>query len=75
MGVIVNKEQEKDDVLTRRINADLRTRAKESADVDGVDLVEDAEYLKNTNKTGRFAWVWVALIVLAILSLVLIIFL
>lgn len=75
MGVIVNKEQEKDDVLTRRINADLRTRAKESADVDGVDLVEDAEYLKNTNKTGRFAWVWVALIVLAILSLILIIFL
>ena len=75
MGVIVNKEQETDDVLTRRINADLRTRAKESADVDGVDLVEDAEYLKNTNKTGRFAWVWVALIVLAILSLVLIIFL
>ncbi len=75
MGVIVNKKQETDDVLTRRINADLRTRAKESADVDGVDLVEDAEYLKNTNKTGRFAWVWVALIVLAILSLVLIIFL
>ena len=75
MGVIVNKEQEKDDVLTRRINADLRTRAKESADADGVDLVEDAEYLKNTNKTGRFAWVWVILIVLAILSLVLIIFL
>ena len=75
MGVIVNKEQEKDDVLTRRINADLRARAKEGADVDGVDLVEDAEYLKNTNKTGRFAWVWVILIVLAILSLVLIIFL
>lgn len=75
MGVIVNKEQEEDDVLTRRINADLRTRAKESADVDGVDLVEDAEYLKNMNKTGRFAWVWVVLIVLAILSLVLIIFL
>lgn len=75
MGVIVNKEQEKDDVLTRRINADLRTRAKESADVDGVDLVEDAEYLKNMNKTGCFAWVWVVLIVLAILSLVLIIFL
>lgn len=75
MGVIVNKEQETDDVLTRRINADLRTRAKENADVDGVDLVEDAEYLKNTNKTGRFAWVWVVLIVLAILSLVSIIFL
>ena len=75
MGVIVNKEQEKDDVLTRRINADLRTKAKECADVDGIDLAEDAEYLKNTNKTGRFAWVWVVLIVLAILSLVLIIFL
>ena len=78
MGVIVNKEQEKNSELSRRINADLR--ARNLADVgessrDDVDLAEDAEYLKNLKKTGRFGWVWIVLIVLAIISLVSIILL
>lgn len=75
MGVIVNKEHEKNNQLTERIDADLRKRALEMADGDEADLVEDAEYLKNLNKTSRFGWVWVVLIVLAILSLISIILL
>ena len=53
MGVIVNKENQENDELSRRITADLRARAV-------------AE--------GRFGWVWIVLIVLAILSLISIIF-
>ena len=34
------------------------------------DLVEDSEYLRETKKTGRFGWVWLVLIVLAIISLI-----
>ena len=75
MGVIVNKEHEKNNQLTERIDADLRKRALEMADGDEADLVEDAEYLKSLNKTSRFGWVWVVLIVLAILSLISIILL
>ncbi|MBR2767131.1 hypothetical protein IKD67_03575 [Candidatus Saccharibacteria bacterium] len=75
MGVIVNKKESQDE-LTRRINADLRAKAVESADVekDGsdVDLAEDAEYLKDLKKTGRFSWIWIVLVVLAVLSLVVI---
>ena len=75
MGVIINKKESQDE-LTRRINADLRAKAVESADVekDGsdVDLAEDAEYLKDLKKTGRFSWIWIVLVVLAVLSLVVI---
>lgn len=71
MGVIVNKENEKNTELSKRISADLRTKAVEAKE--DVDLAEDAEYLKNLRKTSKFGWVWVVLIVLAILSLVFII--
>ena len=77
MGVIVNKEQEQNNELSRRIDADLRAKAMETAqasDGDEVDLAEDAEYLKNLNKTSKFGWVWIVLIVLATLSLISIIF-
>ena len=69
MGVIVNKEQEKNTELSRRISADLRARAVQNGN-DDVDFAEDAEYLKNLNKTSKFGWIWVVLIVLAVLSLI-----
>lgn len=75
MGVIVNKKESQDE-LTRRINADLREKAMASSAIaeDGadVDLAEDAEYLKDLKKTGRFSWIWIVLIVLAVLSLIVI---
>ncbi len=77
MGVIVNKK-DNDSELSRRITADLRAKAMETADIDGaddVDLAEDAEYLRDLKKTGRFSWVWIVLVVLAILSLISIMFL
>lgn len=75
MGVIVNKENQENDELSRRIAADLRARAvAEATDGEEIDMVEDARYLKDTKKTGRFGWVWIVLIVLAILSLISIIF-
>lgn len=84
MGVIVNKKEDQNDELTRRISADLRAKMYESSgsdddnDDDGSglkrkkdpDFVEDSEYTKDFNKTGRFGWVWIVLIVLAILSII-----
>ena len=75
MGVLVNKDFEENDELSRRINADLRERAMATSEIqDGsdVDLAEDAEYLKDLKKTGRFGWVWIILVVLAIVSLVIV---
>ena len=77
MGVIVNKENTKNDELSRRIDADLRTKMSEGTGViDGEtpDFVDESEYVKDFKKTNKFGWVWVVLIVLAILSLISIIF-
>lgn len=73
MGIVVNKEDNKDNELEQRISADLRARAvAEAPDGEVTDFENDSEYIKETKKTGRFAWVWVVLIVLAIVSLVII---
>ena len=74
MGVIVNKNNQQNDELSRRINADLREKALKSSgvmkDQKTPDFTEDSEYMGDYKKTGRFGWVWVVLIILAILSIV-----
>ena len=76
MGVIVNKENQQEDELSRRITADLRARAVQAEeDGDDVDMVEDARYLKDLQKTSKFGWIWIVLIVGAIISLISMIFL
>ena len=73
MGIVVNKEDNKNQDLERRISADLRAKAVEAApDGEVTDFENDSEYIKNTKKTGKFAWVWAILIVLAIVALVII---
>ena len=77
MGVIVNKENSKNDELSRRIDADLRLKMTEGTGVingETPDLVDDSEYVKDFKKSGKFSWVWIVLIVLAILSILSIIF-
>ena len=81
MGVIVNKENNLDNELSRRIDADLRARAMETVDIDGgegdsveTDFTDDSEYMRDLKKTSKFGWMWVVLIVLAILSLISIMF-
>lgn len=77
MGVIVNKENTNQNELSRRIDADLKARQMAAAEIEGnpdPDLAEDSEYVRNMKKTGRFSWVWLVLIVLAILSVISIVF-
>lgn len=71
MAVIVTKDDH-DTELQKRITADLRNKAvaEEKKKKKSPDLAEDSEYLKDTKKTSRFGWIWMVLIVLAILSLI-----
>ena len=73
MGVIVNKNNQIDNELTRRINADLRAKATsvvgdgpDNDEGETPDFAEDAEYVKNLKKTSKFGWVWIVLVILAI---------
>lgn len=73
MAIVVNKEDNKNENLERRISADLRARAKaENPDGEVTDFEKDSEYIKDTKKTGKFAWVWAILIILAIISIIII---
>ena len=73
MGIIVSKENDKNDNLERMISADLRNKAAETfEDGEVTDFANDSEYVRETTKTNRFTWVWIVLIVLAIISLVII---
>ena len=73
MGIIVNKENNKNDDLSRRIDADLRAKLSGNTNVvegETPDLVDDSDYIEDYKKTGKFGWVWIVLIVLAVLSLI-----
>lgn len=72
MGIIVNKNDDKSK-LNQRITADLRERAVRASKASDPDLVEDSDYTKNMKKTGSFAWIWIVLIVLALISLAVIV--
>ena len=74
MAVIVNKENDKNNELSRRIDADLREKmsggSKTVAKNADPDFTEDAEYMRDLKKTGKFGWVWVALVGLALVILI-----
>lgn len=72
MSIMLEKDLKRNSELNSRISADLRERAQRTQrDIDGV---EDSAYVKDTKKTGKFTWVWIVLVVLAIISLACIIF-
>ena len=74
MAVIVNKEDDKNSELSRRIDADLREKmvgsSKTVAKNTDPDFTEDAEYMKDLKKTGKFGWVWIMLVSLALVLLI-----
>ena len=73
MGIIVSKNNDENSRLNQRINADLRERVQKSSAGDDPDFVEDSDYTKDLKKTGKYTWIWIVLIVLAIISMVIII--
>ena len=73
MGVIVHKEQDRNTELSRKIAADLKIKAEQTAQSSDPDLVNDSDYLEGSITTGRYGWIWLVLVGLAILSLILIV--
>ena len=67
MGIMVTKQDDNTE-LTNKINANLRTK-NSTMEMDDKDFIGSSEYLKETEKTGKFSWVWLILIILAIISL------
>ena len=72
MGIMLSKEDDKNANLSRRIDADLRSRMEASAKLENgeMDAVEDSEYTKDLKKTGKFAWIPLVIIVAGAIILV-----
>lgn len=74
MGIMMSKDLETNSELNRRISSDLRARTMQMeqrhGDADYIDGSKTAE----TKPTGKFTWVWIVLIILAIISLLCIVF-
>ncbi len=73
MGIMMSKDLEDNSELSRRISSDLRARTQSEVRR-GSDYGDDSVDDEETKKTGRFTWVWIVLIVLAIISLICILF-
>lgn len=69
MGIMMTKDTNDNSEIDRRISADLRARAQQSSFATRDD-VEDSAYVEGTEKTNKFTWIWIILIILAIISLV-----
>lgn len=74
MGIMVSKDMDSNSELNRRIASDLRARAQSVEKYSDPDFEDDSAYIEDTKKTGKFTWVWIVLIVLAIISLICIAF-
>lgn len=74
MGIMVSKDLESKSELNRRISSDLRMRNQSMGQRSDPDFEEDSAYIEGTKKTGKFTWVWVVLIILAVFSLFSILF-
>jgi len=72
MGIMVSKDLEQRSELNRRITSDLRARTESSEKLRDPDYDETEN--EDVKKTGKFTWVWIVLIVLAIISLFCILF-
>lgn len=64
MAMILNKQDDLNDELSKRISADLRAKMEESSKVGNADpdFAEDSEYVKDFQKTSKFGWIWIVLI-------------
>jgi type VI protein secretion system component VasF len=61
--------------LQERLAAELREKAKTQSQVNTTrpDGVEDSQYLKDTKPTTSLAWVWIVIVILAIVAMVFVI--
>lgn len=76
MALFVNQEDTRTK-LQKRIAEELAAKAKNKStieiDKDRPDGVDDSSYLKNTQQTTKFAWLWALLAVAIIAILVLLV--
>lgn len=70
MALFIKQNEERSE-LQQRIAAELQEKnKKKSIETDQPDGVTDSAYLKDTKTTTSLAWVWVSIVIFAVVALV-----
>lgn len=65
MGLFIRQDDNRSE-LQRRVAAELSEKARKRAELENQpqpDGVKDSAYIKDTQGTSKYAWIWVILIV------------
>lgn len=76
MGLFIRQEDNRSE-LQRRLAAELTEKAKKRAELEKQpmrDGVTDSTYIKDTKSTGKFAGLWILLILAAVVGMVIFMF-
>lgn len=71
MALFVRQNEERSE-LQQRLETELREKVKQRAEREGVlhDGVEDSHFLEDTKRTTSLAWVWIVIVVGALIGIV-----
>ena len=71
MGLIVNQQDNRSE-LQKKVAAELAEKAKKKHEAthDLPDGVEDSAYMEGTKQTTSLAWVWLLIVIAAIVAFV-----
>jgi hypothetical protein len=56
--------------LQKRVAAELQAKARKPEPVDLPDGVDDSQFVKGTKATTSLAWVWVVIVIAAVVALI-----
>lgn len=66
MALFIKLDEQRTE-LQKTLATELQDRAKKRAELaDMPDGVEDSRYIEGTKKTTSLAWIWIALVIIAI---------
>lgn len=61
------RQDENRSKLQQKLVAELQDKAKQQSQLgDDPDGVEDTEYIKDTQQTSRYAWLWIVVAIVAL---------
>lgn len=73
MGLFIRQDDNRSE-LQRRVAAELSEKARKRAELENQpqpDGVSDSEYIKDTQSTSKYAWIWIFLIFAGVVFVVL----
>lgn len=77
MGLFIRQDDNRSE-LQRRVAAELSEKARKRAELENQpqpDGVNDSAYVKDTQGTSKYAWIWILLIFVGVVAIVISMFL